>query len=266
MTHTCAGSTANVTSVLRYAMPFRVMLQQKSFVSEERKKGNGKGSQRRSGSFTSSTALTPGTPFMHDVCVSISHFVCAKLGQDKWRHVSGVGRTAHGSVAGSEGTVCAASMVQWLGQRGQCMLAAGVHGSCHPQLPWLDSSLLTVGRCRTRLCCALHLAMVRTAVSTTLGIAGAHLHVYTVPTPESCSPCAPGCIPHVPHVPHVPPLVQLEFEVSGPTVAGEGEVKVLGRLARPRDANAVTSDDTHSKTQQPGALALIWQCFGSRSR
>jgi 5'-3' exonuclease len=92
------------------------MLQQKSFVSEERKKGNGNGSQhssgnkRRSGSFTSSTALTPGTPFMHDVCVSISHFVCAKLGQEKWRHVSGAGGTApYGSVTGSEGTLYACS-------------------------------------------------------------------------------------------------------------------------------------------------------------
>lgn len=60
--------------------------------------------------------------------------------------------------------------------------------------------------------------------------------------------------------------LQLEFEVSGPTVAGEGEVKVLGRLARPRDANAVTPDDTHSKTKnslQLGALDLIWHCSGS---
>lgn len=74
-------------------------------MSEERKKGSsskghhkggGSGHQhtaqhhqgRSKGSFTSSTALTPGTPFMHDVCVSVSHWVCAKLGQDKWRHVS----------------------------------------------------------------------------------------------------------------------------------------------------------------------------------
>ena len=73
---------------------------QKSFTSEERKKaggnssssqqsaGDGKRQYKRPSAFTSSTALTPGTPFMHDVCVSISHFVCAKLGQDKWRHVS----------------------------------------------------------------------------------------------------------------------------------------------------------------------------------
>lgn len=40
---------------------------------------------------------------------------------------------------------------------------------------------------------------------------------------------------------------QLEFEVSGPTVAGEGEVKVLGRLARPRHQHSVTPDDTHSE-------------------
>jgi 5'-3' exonuclease len=57
-------------------------------VSEERKKESGGSSKKRPGSFTSSTALTPGTPFMHDVCVSISHFVCAKLGQGRWSHVS----------------------------------------------------------------------------------------------------------------------------------------------------------------------------------
>lgn len=41
--------------------------------------------------------------------------------------------------------------------------------------------------------------------------------------------------------------LQLEFEVSGPTVAGEGEVKVLGRLARPRHPESVTPEDTHSE-------------------
>jgi hypothetical protein len=40
---------------------------------------------------------------------------------------------------------------------------------------------------------------------------------------------------------------QLEFEMSGPTVAGEGEVKILGRLARPRHPDAVTPADTHSE-------------------
>lgn len=98
------------------------MLQQKSFVSEERKKGNGSGSQssgnkRRSGSFTSSTALTPGTPFMHDVCVSISHFVCAKLGQDKWRHVSRAGRVMQSWVSGEGRLLYACSRLSevWCG-------------------------------------------------------------------------------------------------------------------------------------------------------
>jgi hypothetical protein len=51
-------------------------------------------------------------------------------------------------------------------------------------------------------------------------------------------------------LPHPCPCVawlQLEFEVSGPTVAGEGEVKVLGRLARPRHPDSVTPEDTHSE-------------------
>jgi hypothetical protein len=43
------------------------------------------------------------------------------------------------------------------------------------------------------------------------------------------------------------PALQLEFEVSGPTVAGEGEVKVLGRLARPRHPDSVSPEDTHSE-------------------
>ena len=41
--------------------------------------------------------------------------------------------------------------------------------------------------------------------------------------------------------------------MSGPTVAGEGEVKVLGRLARPRHPNAVTPEDTHSEWLGVGA-------------
>jgi 5'-3' exonuclease len=37
----------------------------------------------------SSTALTPGTHFMHDVCVSLSYFVCSKLQNQRWRQVRG---------------------------------------------------------------------------------------------------------------------------------------------------------------------------------
>jgi hypothetical protein len=43
-------------------------------------------------------------------------------------------------------------------------------------------------------------------------------------------------------------LLQLEWELSGPTVAGEGEVKILGRLARPRHADSVDPSDTHSES------------------
>ncbi len=38
-------------------------------------------------SFVSSTALTPGTRFMHDIAVSLAHYVCARLVQYKWREV-----------------------------------------------------------------------------------------------------------------------------------------------------------------------------------
>jgi hypothetical protein len=43
-------------------------------------------------------------------------------------------------------------------------------------------------------------------------------------------------------------LLQLEFEVSGPTVPGEGEVKILGRLARPRGQHSVSPADTHGES------------------
>jgi 5'-3' exonuclease len=47
-----------------------------------------KGKRPRQASVVSSTALTPGTPFMHDVCVSCSYYVCAKLASQRWQHVS----------------------------------------------------------------------------------------------------------------------------------------------------------------------------------
>lgn len=71
---------------------------QKTFTSEERKKGqqqqqqHGKKGKRQRGKVVSSTALTPGTPFMHDICVSLTHWVCARLGSRKWQHVSARGR------------------------------------------------------------------------------------------------------------------------------------------------------------------------------
>jgi hypothetical protein len=54
--------------------------------------------------------------------------------------------------------------------------------------------------------------------------------------------CLPACLPAYSHL-----LLQLEWELSGPTVAGEGEVKILGRLARPRHADSVDPNDTHSE-------------------
>lgn len=52
----------------------------------------------------SSTALTPGTEFMHDVCVSLGYFVASRAGQAKWREVrrrGGVGWDGRGAVKGS---------------------------------------------------------------------------------------------------------------------------------------------------------------------
>jgi hypothetical protein len=43
--------------------------------------------KKRSSPVVSSTALTPGTEFMHDVGVSLGFFVAARAGQAKWRDV-----------------------------------------------------------------------------------------------------------------------------------------------------------------------------------
>jgi 5'-3' exonuclease len=76
--------------------------EQKTFSSEERRKDTqgdaaaaaaSKGSKaerkgrRRADKVVSSTALTPGTPFMHDVCVSCSYYICARLSQQRWQNV-----------------------------------------------------------------------------------------------------------------------------------------------------------------------------------
>ena len=49
----------------------------------------------------SSTAVTPGTPFMHDVCVSCSNYICARLLQQRWRRVRYATQYAY-RVAGDE--------------------------------------------------------------------------------------------------------------------------------------------------------------------
>eukprot|EP00775_Hariotina_reticulata_P007327 gene7327-7539_t len=49
----------------------------------------------------------------------------------------------------------------------------------------------------------------------------------------------------------------LEFEVSGPTVPGEGEVKILGRLARPRSQESVSPADTHVIVGDDADLILM---------
>eukprot|EP00878_Enallax_costatus_P009861 GHUV01010298.1.p1 GENE.GHUV01010298.1~~GHUV01010298.1.p1 ORF type:complete len:210 (+),score=59.01 GHUV01010298.1:183-812(+) len=111
----------------------------KSFTSEERKKerqhnsSSSNNKKQKRSTVVSSTALTPGTPFMHDVAVSCSYFICSRLATAKWR--------------------------------------------------------------------------------------------------------------------------QVEFELSGPTVAGEGEVKILGRLARPRHPAAVAPTDTHCEYANTGLHA-----------
>jgi 5'-3' exonuclease len=70
---------------------------QKTFSTEARKKGqqqqqpgSSKAKKARAANVVSSTALTPGTPFMHDVCVSCSYYICARLATRKWSQVSSV--------------------------------------------------------------------------------------------------------------------------------------------------------------------------------
>jgi hypothetical protein len=62
---------------------------------------------------------------------------------------------------------------------------------------------------------------------------------------------------------------QLQWEVSGATVAGEGEVKILGRLLRP--APCVAPGDTHGERWGGGGadgrgavvcVCMFWRCGG----
>eukprot|EP00879_Flechtneria_rotunda_P013207 GHRR01013792.1.p1 GENE.GHRR01013792.1~~GHRR01013792.1.p1 ORF type:complete len:221 (+),score=35.96 GHRR01013792.1:812-1474(+) len=72
--------------------PLQMSCMQKSFSTEERQKQHahkhGSKKAHKAAKVVSSTALTPGTPFMHDVCVSCSYYVCARLAQRKWQNVS----------------------------------------------------------------------------------------------------------------------------------------------------------------------------------
>jgi hypothetical protein len=75
---------------------------QKTFSTEARKKGQQQQQQQPSSTSSSkhkkawpsnvvsSTALTPGTPFMHDVCVSCCYYICARLANRKWQQVSSI--------------------------------------------------------------------------------------------------------------------------------------------------------------------------------
>lgn len=67
---------------------------------------------------------------------------------------------------------------------------------------------------------------------------------YCSPMPTNATPCPPtppGSHTHTHSIACV--FVQLHWELSGATVHGEGEVKILGRLARP--ALEMSPDDTH---------------------
>jgi 5'-3' exonuclease len=81
-------------SLLCFNLPSHL---QKTFSVEARKKGQQQQSSSSSSSSSigrkarsnvvSSTALTPGTPFMHDVCVSCCYYICARLANRKWQQV-----------------------------------------------------------------------------------------------------------------------------------------------------------------------------------
>ncbi len=59
------------------------------------------------------------------------------------------------------------------------------------------------------------------------------------------------------HTPNTP-SPQLQWEISGATVAGEGEVKILSRLARP--VVNVSPNDTHGEGPSTSvATAQLWR-------
>lgn len=96
-------------------LPPNPVTPQKSLASEERKNGQGSraGSKKAPGKASqvvSSTALTPGTPFMHDVCVALSFYVCARLSQNKYKDVSEASKSSSSS-SGSLSTSSISSAV-----------------------------------------------------------------------------------------------------------------------------------------------------------
>jgi hypothetical protein len=91
----CQGQMQGCMSMIQYALHVVCSDMQKTFSIEARKKGqqqqqqpsSSKHKKARAANVVSSTALTPGTPFMHDVCVSCSYYICARLATRKWQQV-----------------------------------------------------------------------------------------------------------------------------------------------------------------------------------
>lgn len=99
-----------VISILQKAglpIPKRHPRTQKNSLSEERKGNGGNGPKPKKARQTviSSTALTPGTPFMHDVELSLTFYVCSRLLANKYRHLH---MELSGPTVKGEGAQCAA--------------------------------------------------------------------------------------------------------------------------------------------------------------